>query len=126
MKIRCVLPLLLTVDPDLKAGRVRAPGVSTARRAPSLPELPSISQAVPGYAFDGWAGMWAPGSTPKDIITRLNLSVARIFKIAEVQERFRAGGDEAALSTPEGFARVIAQDIATWTKVVNQGGQRWP
>ena len=79
---------------------------------------------VPGYAVDGWAGMWAPAGTPKNIVTRLNQSVARILKLSEVQERLRASGAEATPSTPEGFARVIARDITTWSKVVKAGNIR--
>jgi tripartite-type tricarboxylate transporter receptor subunit TctC len=100
---------------------VRALAVSAAKRASALPDLPSVSEVVPGYAFDGWAGMWAPAGTPREIVSRLNQSVARIVKLPEVQERLRASGGEPAPSTPEGFARLIAQDVATWTKVVRDG-----
>jgi tripartite-type tricarboxylate transporter receptor subunit TctC len=111
----------LVLGPHIKAGRVRALAVSTARRAPALPDLPSLGEAIPGYAFDGWAGIWAPAGTPRDIIARLNHSVARILKLPEVQERLRASGGEPAPSTPDAFAQVIARDIATWSKVIRDG-----
>ena len=111
----------LVLGPHIKAGRLRALAVSMAKRASSLPDLPSISETVPGYAFDGWAGMWAPAGTPKAVIAKLNQSVARILKLAEVQERLRASGGEPTPSTPEGFAQRIAQDVAIWTRVVKDG-----
>jgi len=65
--------------------------------------------------------MWAPAGTPKDAVARLNRSVARILKLPEVQARLRASGAEPTPSTPEEFARVVARDIATWSKVVKAG-----
>lgn len=111
----------LVLGAHIKAGRVRALAVSTAKRVPTLPDLPTVGEAVPGYVVDGWAGLWMPAGTPQEIVSRMNQSVARILKLPEVQERLRAGGAEPVHSTPEGFARVIAQDIATWTKVVKTG-----
>ena len=109
------------LGPQIKAGKLRALAVTTAKRSRSLPDLPAIGELVPGYSVDGWAGMWAPAGTPREIIARLNQSVARILKQPEVQERLRAGGAEAAHSTPERFASAISQDIATWSKVVKAG-----
>lgn len=111
----------LVLGPHIKAGRVRALAASTAKRAPALPDLPSLGEVIPGYTFDGWAGIWAPAGTPRDIIMRLNQSVARILKLPEVQERLRASGGEPAPSTPDAFAQVIARDIATWSKVIRDG-----
>lgn len=120
-QVHAVFATELVLGAHIKAGRVRPLAVSMAKRAPSLPDLPSLSEAVPGFAFDGWAGMWAPAGTPTTIVSRLNQSIARILKLPDVQERLRAGGGEPAASTPEGFARIIAQDVATWTKVVRDG-----
>ena len=120
-QIQTILATELVMGAQIKAGKVRALGITTAKRTPAMPDLPAIGEQVPGYAVDGWAGLWAPAGTPKEIIARLNHSVARILKLPEVQERLRAGGADAVHSTPEAFARVIAQDIATWSKVVKAG-----
>ena len=117
-QIQTILATELVMGAQIKAGKVRALGITTAKRTPAMPDLPAIGEQVPGYAVDGWAGLWAPAGTPLAIVSRLNQSVARILKLPEVQERLRAGGADAAPSTPEAFARVIAQDIATWSKVV--------
>jgi tripartite-type tricarboxylate transporter receptor subunit TctC len=120
-QIQALLATELVLGPQIKAGKLRALAVTTAKRSPAMPDLPAIGELVPGYSVDGWAGMWAPAGTPKEIIARLNRSVARILKQPEVQERLRAGGADPAPSTPEGFAHAIAQDIATWSKVVKAG-----
>lgn len=120
-QIQTILATELVMGAQIKAGKVRALGITTAKRTPAMPDLPAIGEQVPGYAVDGWAGLWAPAGTPLAIVSRLNQSVARILKLPEVQERLRAGGADAAPSTPEAFARVIAQDIATWSKVVKAG-----
>jgi tripartite-type tricarboxylate transporter receptor subunit TctC len=123
-QIQTLLATELVLGAQIKAGKLRALAVTTAQRSPAMPDLPAIGELVPGYAVDGWAGMWAPAGTPKEIIARLNQSVARILKLPEVQERLRAGGADPAPSTPEGFARAITQDIATWSKVVKAGNIR--
>jgi len=120
-QIQVVIATELVLGAQIKAGKVRALAVSTARRQPTLPDLPAIGELAPGYAVDGWAGLWAPAGTPKEIVSRLNQSVARILKLPEVQERLRAGGAQPAHSTPDAFARAIAQDITTWSNVVKTG-----
>lgn len=120
-QIQTMIATELLLSAQIKAGKVRALASTTSKRPPTLPDLPTIGELLPGYTVDGWAGLWAPAGTPKEIVTRLNQSVARILKLPEVQERLRAGGAEPVHSSPEGFARVIANDIATWTKVVKAG-----
>ncbi|MGZ8197242.1 MAG: tripartite tricarboxylate transporter substrate-binding protein, partial [Burkholderiales bacterium] len=114
----------VVLSPHIKAGKLRGLGVSTRDRSPANPDLPAIGEVVPGYAVDGWAGMWAPADTPRAIVTRLNQSVARILKQSDVQAMLRTGGAEPVPSTPDGFAQVIAKDIATWSSVVKAGDIR--
>ena len=111
----------LVLIPHIKATRLRALGVTTEQRSPALPDVPAIGEFVPGYAAASWFGMWAPKGTPKEAIARLNQSVARITKVAEVEARFRADGVEPAHTTPEAFGRFIADEIGKWSKVVKAG-----
>jgi tripartite-type tricarboxylate transporter receptor subunit TctC len=115
-------PLVLV--PQIKAGKVRGIAVTTEQRSPALPDLPAIAEQVPGYSASSWFGMWAPAGTPREIVTRLNQSLARILKQPEVQARLRADGVEPAHSTPEEFTRFIAEEIAKWSKVVKAGNIR--
>ncbi|MBI3043972.1 MAG: tripartite tricarboxylate transporter substrate binding protein [Betaproteobacteria bacterium] len=105
----------------IRAGRLRGLAVTTAKRSPALPDLPAIGELLPGYSADFWFGMWAPAGSPKAVISRLNQTLARILKQPDVLERLRTDSLEPVGSTPEEFARVIARDIATWSKVVRAG-----
>jgi tripartite-type tricarboxylate transporter receptor subunit TctC len=107
--------------PHIKAGRLRALAVTTEQRSPAMPDLPAIGELVPGYSHNAWNGMWGPAGTPREIISRLNQALARILMQPEVQERLRADGREPAHTTPEEFGRVIARDVAKWSKVVKAG-----
>jgi tripartite-type tricarboxylate transporter receptor subunit TctC len=105
----------------IRAGRLRGIAVTTGQRSPAMPDLPAISELLPGYSADFWFGMWAPAGTPQEIISQLDQALARILKQPDVLERLRADGMEPVRSTPEEFARVIARDIAMWSKVVKSG-----
>jgi tripartite-type tricarboxylate transporter receptor subunit TctC len=116
--IFCSVPALI---PHLKGGRLRGLAVTTEQRFAELPDLPAIAETLPGYEHTSWNGMWAPARTPKDIISRLNVSLGRILKQPDVLERLRADGREPAHSSPEEFSRVIAREIDKWNRVVKVG-----
>ena len=120
-QIQVNIATAVLLDQQIKVGKVRALAVTTEQRSRVMPDLPAISELVPGYSADGWTGVWAPAGTPREIIARLNQSIARILKLPDVQERLRAIGAEPTHSTPEGFARVVARDVAKWSKVVKAG-----
>ena len=123
-QIQVNIATAVLLEPQIKVGKVRALAVTTEQRSRAMPDLPAIGELVPGYSADGWTGMWAPAGTAKEIIARLNQSVARILKLPDVQERLRAIGAEPTHSTPEGLARVVARDVAKWSKVVKAGNIR--
>ena len=108
----------VVLDGHIKAGKIRALAVTTEQRSRTMPELPAIGEVLPGFAAPGWSGVWAPAGTPREVVTRLNQSVGRILKLPDVIERLRAIGAEPTHSTPEGFAQLVARDVATWTRVV--------
>jgi tripartite-type tricarboxylate transporter receptor subunit TctC len=107
--------------PHFKTKRLRPLGVTTETRSPVLPDVPSISEVVPGYSVRTWFGMWAPARTPEAIVSKLNQALARVLKLAEVQERLRTDGMEPSHSAPQEFERDIAHEIAKWSKVVKAG-----
>ena len=117
-QIQVTIITAVQAGPHIKAGKLRALAVTTAQRSPVMPDLPVIGDLVPGFAVDGWGGMLAPASTPREIVLRVNQSLARILKLPAVLERLRAVGAEPAHTTPEEFAHKIAQEIAMWSKVV--------
>ena len=86
-----------------------------------LPELLAVAETVPGYEHISWNGMFAPQGTPREVITRLNQTLARLLKAPDVIERLRSDGRASAHSSAEEFARVIERDIGKWSKVVKAG-----
>ena len=120
-QIQCIFSSVPALIQHLKSGRVRGLAVTTEKRFPELPDLPAVAETVPGYEHTSWNGMWGPAGMPKEIIQRLNQSLARILKQPETLERLRADGREPAHSTPEEFSRVIAKEIGKWKRVVKVG-----
>jgi len=104
--------------PFLRTGRLRALGVTTARRSSALSDLPAISEAVPGYDSAVWYGVAAPAGTPADIIARLNAEILRALKQPELNQRLTTEAFEPIVSTPEFFGSYIKSEIARWAKVV--------
>jgi len=119
--IQLMLSTPLSAAVHVKSGKLRALAVTGEQRSPAMPDLPSISELVPGYSARAWFGLGAPAGTPNEIVSRLNQSVAQILNQPEMQERLRAGGVEPAHSTPEEFSRVIARDFAMWSNVIKTG-----
>jgi tripartite-type tricarboxylate transporter receptor subunit TctC len=109
------------VFPHVATEKLRIIAVTSEQRSPAQPDLPAIGELVPGYSATFWYGMGAPTGTPQEIVARLNQALAGILRQPSVQERLRADGLEPAHSTPEAFARLIARDIAMWSKVVKVG-----
>lgn len=110
---------LATAAGQLKAGKVRALGVTTLRRAGGFPDIPTIAEAgVPGYEVDGWYGLLAPAATPAVVITRLNQDLSAAVAMPDVKERLLGVGIDAAGSTPVEFHQRIVRDIKRWVDVV--------
>ena len=110
-----------SVLPHIKAGKLRALAVTTEQRSPMLPDLPTVNEFVPGFTAITWHGMLAPVGTPNAIVSRLNQALARVLKRPDVQKVLQHQGLESAHCTPEEFSRLIAADIARWSRVVKLG-----
>lgn len=122
-QIQMLFSTLLQADTQLKAGRVRALAVTTKKRSPAAPELPTMQEAgVAGYEVAGWYGVLAPARTPRAIIDKLNAQIVRILHSPDVQNRLAADGSEAVGSTPEQFGAHIKAEIAKWHKVIQDAG----
>ena len=113
-----------TVMPHLKTGRLRALGVSSAKRSPALPDVPAIAETVPGYEARGWNGILAPAGTPKAIVDRLNREIVLVVKSAEFLKQLATEGAVPIGNSPAETAEVIRSDIAKWAKVVKEAGIR--
>ena len=108
--------------PFVKSGRLRALGVASAKRIASAPDVPALGEVVAGYSADLWYGAWAPASTPRAVIDRLNQALGRIVQNPDVRARLSGElGIEPAHSTSEEFGKFIAAEIQKWTGVVKAG-----
>jgi tripartite-type tricarboxylate transporter receptor subunit TctC len=105
--------------PYVKAGKLRALGVSTAKRSPLLPDVPTIAEAgVAGFDTEVWFGLVAPAGTPTDIVARTQRDVARVVALADVRKQLLDIGAEPVANTPDEFAARIKKESAQWAKVI--------
>ncbi|TMG75618.1 MAG: tripartite tricarboxylate transporter substrate binding protein, partial [Betaproteobacteria bacterium] len=111
--------------PHVKDGKLRALAVTSRKRSPATPELPTIDEAaLPGFEAITWHGVVAPAGTPAAIIAWLNREIVAILHLPEVVERLSGQGAEALGSTPEEFAAYIKSESAKWAKVVRESGAK--
>ncbi|MCX7135993.1 MAG: tripartite tricarboxylate transporter substrate binding protein, partial [Proteobacteria bacterium] len=116
---------LLTSMPHVRSGRLRVLAVSTAKRSPQMPDLPTIAESgVPGYDVTPWYGILGPARLPPAIVAKWNKEVARIVVLPEMKERFVTQGIDLASSTPEAFAALIKADVPRWRKIVKDSGAK--
>jgi tripartite-type tricarboxylate transporter receptor subunit TctC len=105
----------------IQAGRLRALGVTRARRAAMLPDVPTVAESgVPGYEAIEWNGVMVPAGTPQAVVRRIQQAVAKVLAPNEMKERLLSVGAEGVGSTPEEFAAFIRNELATWSKVVRE------
>ena len=111
--------------PFMKAGRLKALGVTSAKRTATLPDVPTIAESgLPGYEVTNWYGVMVPAGVPKEILARLHTEIVRILQLPDVRQRFAGEGGDVAPNTPEQFAAFIRSEITKWDKAVKDSGAR--
>ncbi len=124
-QIGFLMDSIVSAQPHIRDGRVRALAVSGTRRSGSLPNVPTFAEAgVPGMDFSNWFGVFAPAGTPADVVLRLNRDLNAIVRSPEVAELLARSGAEAAGSTPEQFAKVYREEYENWKVVIQRAGIR--
>ena len=115
---------ILSSLPHVRAGKLRAYGVTSAKRSPGAPEIPAIAEAgLPGYDAVTWFGVLAPTGTPRAIVTLLHTNVVRAVNDAGVRKRFvDDGADPSPSASPEAFAVLIRGEVRKWAKVIRDAG----
>ncbi len=109
----------------IKAGKLRAIAVTSARRSPALPDLPTVAEAgLPGFEASSWFGMHAPAKTPRDIVSKLHVTVATALRTPEMVTRLSGLGADPVGNTPEQFTEFVRSEIAKWAKVVKASGAK--
>ena len=113
----------LQVTQYVRSGKVRALGVTTAKRFPPLPEVPTIAEAgVPGYAMSNWYGLLLPSATPRATVMKLNAEIVRILNLPEIKERLTSQGAILVGNSPDEFAAFLRSEMATAAKIVKAAG----
>jgi len=120
------IQLVITNLPEqvayVRSGRSRALGVSTAKRSPQFPDVPTISETVPGYEVTVWYGLCGPGAMPRALVERINADLVKTVTSPETTTRLSAVGIEPTPGTPEQFTDFVRADLAKWARVVKDAG----
>jgi tripartite-type tricarboxylate transporter receptor subunit TctC len=118
-QVTMMFDTMIVAGPQIKAGTVKALGVTSTTRVKGYDTIPTLNEAgVPGYEVVSWQGIFAPAGTPKEIVQRLNTELVKILRMADVRERFEGLGLDVVGNTPEEFAAFQKAEIAKWAKVV--------
>ena len=114
---------ILETMPQVRNGRLRGLAVTSAKRVPFAPDIPTvIEEGLPGYDVTGWYAFLAPAGTPNSIVTTLNVEMIRIFNSSTIKERFLAMGAEPWPTSPEKARDFIAAETARWGKIIKAAG----
>ncbi|MCX7152326.1 MAG: tripartite tricarboxylate transporter substrate binding protein [Proteobacteria bacterium] len=124
-QIPLVYTAIASAQQYVKSGRLKALGVSGAKRSSSLPDVPTfVESGLEGFVVDSWVGIFAPAKTPRAIVDRLQRELAAILATAEVRERYAVLGIDPVGNTSEQFGEQVRADLAKWEKVVKQANIR--
>jgi len=123
-QVQMVISVIPAVLPTVRAGRVRALGVTSAKRTPLVPDLPTIAETVPGYEFIGWYSLVAPAKTPPAILSKLNAEVVKALKTSELQDRLSNLGADPIGSTQVELAAYLPEQLEKMRKAVKDSGAR--
>ena len=114
---------ITSARPHIESGKLRALGLTTAKRSKSLPNVPTLAEAgLPGYEVSPWFAVFMPAATPKDIVAKVNTALLEAMKDPDVVKRFETIGAEPVGSTPEEMAQHLARESERWTKLIQERG----
>ncbi|KQP49617.1 tripartite tricarboxylate transporter substrate binding protein [Pseudorhodoferax sp. Leaf274] len=122
-RVSIMFDTLAATSAQIKGGKLRALAVTTPKRLPALPDVPTVAEAgLAGYETSTWGGLLAPAGTPKAVVAKLAAETTRILALPDVRERMLAAGVEPVGGTPEQFTAFIASEMVKWGKVAKAAG----
>jgi len=121
-RVTMLFTTTISAAPHIKAGKLRALAITSAKRQASMPDVPTIGETIPGYRAEAFQGMVAPAGVPQPIVGKIASEVARIVKLPEISQRFQLDGAEAVGSTPKEFAIFLKAEMQKWSKVIKDAG----
>jgi tripartite-type tricarboxylate transporter receptor subunit TctC len=121
-QIRMMFENLPGAATQIRAGKIRGLAVTSMQRSAAFPDLPAVSETLPGFEVVAWFALLAPAGTPPTIVARINLEADKALKMADVRDRIAQAGSEPVGGSPEAFAKFLADDIAKWSRVIREAG----
>jgi tripartite-type tricarboxylate transporter receptor subunit TctC len=122
-EVQLVIASTVALLPHVRAEKLRGLAVTTARRSPVAPDIPTVAESgVPGYEHNDWNGMFAPAKTPRHVIAKLNAELIKVLQSSEISAFFLQRGSETAGNSPEEFAAFIRNYTPKWAKVIKAAG----
>jgi tripartite-type tricarboxylate transporter receptor subunit TctC len=122
-QVDLMMSTMASALPHVANGRLRGLGISSPRRSPAAPDIPTIAESgLPGFEYATWYGLHVPAGTPRPIVTAINAAVGRVVTAPDVRERFAAAGVDPESSTPEAFAAFCKAEVTRWADVVRRAG----
>lgn len=122
--VQTMITAISSTLPYVKAGRLKALGVSSEKRLPILPEIPAVAEQLPGYEVITWYGVFAPAGTPRPVIDKLNQALVRVLATPDAQGKLAALGADARTNAPEQFAESVRKERAKWARIIQESGAR--
>lgn len=119
-EVQLTMISMLPTIPHMKAGRLRALGITSPTRSSALPDVPPINETVPGFEVVHWYGIWGPRGMPKEVVARWNREVARILQTEDMRSKLRAEGMEGGGGPPQEFGELLKRDIEKWRRVMKE------
>lgn len=114
---------MLPTYPHVRSGRLRALAVTSPKRAPAAPDIPTVAESgLPGFETGSWQGILAPAGTPLEVVRKLNTEIRRILALPDIQAQLSAQGTEVRAETPESLGKFMRAEIARWADVVKRSG----
>ena len=124
-EVAMMFATVISANPHIKSGKLRALGITSATRSPVAPDIPTIAESgLPGFEVDVWFGLLAPAATPRAIVERLAHEVRRALDAPDLRAKFADLSAVPSPTTPEQFAAMIRADIAKWAKIVKESGAK--
>jgi tripartite-type tricarboxylate transporter receptor subunit TctC len=115
--------VIMTSLPHVKSGKLRTLGLSSLKRSPITPDVPTIAESgYPNFEAMVWFGQFAPANTPVDVVRKINEDTARALQSPKMRELLSAQGLEVVAGSPADFSRRVAAEIAKWRKVISEAG----
>ena len=121
-RVTMLFTTTISAAPHIKAGRLRAIAITSAKRQSSMPDVATVGETLPGYRAEAFQGMVAPAGVPQALVNKLSAEVARIVQLPDMAQRFQLDGAEAVESSPQEFAAFLKAEMQKWGKVIRDAG----